>query len=111
MPQQQPAVLHGAGELGQCRQRVQGLLGAQHFGSGLRGQRTDLLLQLRAHSSWKLADGLNKGAEVLMKQSDPLDRLSPQVQVPFLKQEVVFVLLQMRQKTTCESRIRDEAQQ
>lgn len=37
-----------------------------------------------------------------MKQSDPLDWLSPQVQVPLLKQEVVFILLQTRQKMTCE---------
>lgn len=101
MPEQQPAVLHGAGELGQGWQRGQGLLGAQHLGSGLRGQRTDLLLQLRAraHASWNLAEGLDQGAEVSMEQSDPLDRLGPQVQLPLLKQEVVFILLQTREKT------------
>lgn len=39
---------------------------------------------------------------MLVKQPDPLERLSPQVQLPLLKQEVVLILLQMRQKTTCE---------
>lgn len=40
-----------------------------------------------------LLEGQEEGAEVPVKQLHPLDRLGPQVQVPLLKQEVLFVLV------------------
>lgn len=78
-------MLHGAGELGQSGQGVQGLLGAQSLGSGLGGQRLD-------PASCSLPEDGDEGAEVSVKQLHPLDRLGPQVQVPLLEQELLFVL-------------------
>lgn len=43
VPQHQPGMLHGAGELGQGLEGVQCLLGAESLGFGLSRQRLDLL--------------------------------------------------------------------
>lgn len=85
-------MLHGAGELGQGGQGVQGMLGAQSLGSGMGGQRLDpsVLVQPGAFRS-RPEDG-DEGAEVSVKQLHPLDGLGPQVQVALLEQELLFVL-------------------
>lgn len=93
MPQQQPGVLHGAGELGQGRQGVQGPPGAQCLCSGLSRQRVDLVRLVWPCTSCSLLGAHDEGAEVSVKQLHPLDRLGPQVQIPLLEQEVLFVLV------------------
>lgn len=93
MPQQQPCVLRGAGELGQGRQGVQGPPGAQRLGSGPSRQRVDLGRPVWPRASRSLLGAHDEGAEVSVKQLHPLDRLGPQVQIPLLEQEVLFVLV------------------
>ena len=91
-PQQEPGVLHGAGELGQGGQGVQGMLGAQSLGSGPGGQRLDPSVLVQPGASRSRPEDGDEGAEVSVKQLHPLDGLGPQVQVALLEQELLFVL-------------------
>lgn len=93
--QHQPSVLHGAGELRHGRQSIQGLLGAQCLGSGPCGQPVDLV---RLGASWRQLGACDEAAEVSAKHLHPLERLSPKVEIPFLKQEVLLILVTQRWK-------------
>lgn len=50
---------------------------------------------VRPCDSWGLGllKGQDEGADVSVKQLHPLDRLGPQVQIPLLEQEVLFILV------------------
>lgn len=91
--QRQPGVLHGAGELGEDRQAVQGLLGPEGLGLGLGPNKVDLV---RPHVSCLLVWVHLQVAEVLVEQVQPLQWIGPKVQNPPLKQEVLFILVTAR---------------
>lgn len=87
-PQRQPGVLRAAAELRQGWEAVQGLLGSQGLGVGLPQDLVDPVLVGPRRFCF-----LDEGAELSVKQLDPLERLGPQVQVPLLEQKVLFILM------------------
>lgn len=88
LPQRQPGVLGGAGELWQGWEALQGPLKAEGLGAGPR-LHLDQLLGIRA----VLVQSEDEGAEVSVEQLDPQERLGPQVPIPLREQEVLFVLI------------------
>ena len=91
-------MLHGAGELRQSGEAVQGPLGPEGLGLGLGAEHVDLFRRYQ-FCFMVLLEFQDEGAEVSVKQLHPLERLGPQVQIPLLKQKVLFILVKAKKKT------------
>lgn len=74
---------------------VQGLLGAQLLGPGPLGQS---LHQVGLTASRGQAGSPDEVTQVSVQQLHPLQRLGPEVQIAFLKQEVLLSLVGFTQR-------------